>query len=67
MIIKKDKGKEEKNTATIIFIIFRDVSIFYQIFLSPQVQQWAINTYKQRIYELPHELLNDRSLRTLGN
>ena len=59
MIIKKDKGKEEKNKATIILIIFRDFSIFYQMFLSSQVKIWAINTYKQGLYELPHKLLND--------
>ena len=32
--------------------------MFYQIFLSPQVQRWAIITYKHGIYELPHKLLN---------
>ena len=37
--------------------------MFYQIFLSPQVKQWAIITYKHGIYELPHELLNDLRLR----
>ena len=36
--------------------------MFYQIFLSPQVKRWAIITYKQGKYELPHELPND-----LGN
>ena len=35
----------------------------YQIFLCPQVKQWAIITYKHGIYELPHDL----SLRILGN
>ena len=39
----------------------------YQIFLSPQVKQWAIITYKHGIYELPHELPHDLSLRILGN
>ena len=39
----------------------------YQIFLCPQVKQWAIITYKHGIYELPHELPHDLSLRILGN
>ena len=38
--------------AIIIFIIFWDFSMFYQIFLSPQVKQCAI-TNKYGIYELP--------------
>ena len=37
--------------------------MFYQIFLSPQVEQWAIITYNYGIYELP----NDSRLRILGN
>ena len=46
--------------------------MFYQIFLSAQVKQWAIITYKHCIYELPHELPNDlrllrKDLRKLGN
>ena len=39
--------------------------MFYQIFVSPQVKQWAIITYKHGIYEFPHELPNDLILRTL--
>ena len=54
-----------KFLATISFIIFWDFSMFYQIFLSPQVKWWAIITYKE--YELPHELPNDLRLRILGN
>ena len=30
--------------------------MFYQIFLSPQVKQCAIITYKYGLNELPHEL-----------
>ena len=44
--------------------------MFYQIFFSPQVKQWAIITYKHGIYELLHELPNDlrlKDLRKLGN
>ena len=52
---------------TISFIIFSDFSMFYQIFLSPQVKRWVIITYKHGIYELPHELLNNLRLRKLEN
>ena len=42
--------------------------MFYQIFLSPQVKQCAIFTYKHGIYKLPHKLLNDLlRLTILGN
>ena len=43
------------------------LSMFYQIFLSPQVKQRAIITYKHGIYELPRELPNDLRLGILGN
>ena len=33
--------------------------MFYQIFLSPQVKQCGIISYKHGIYELPHELPNE--------
>ena len=45
--------------AAISFVIFWDFSMFYQIFLSPQVKQWEIITYKRGIYELPRKLPND--------
>ena len=41
--------------------------MFYQIFLSPQVKRSVIINNKHGIYELPHELSNDLSLRILGN
>ena len=41
--------------------------MFYQIFLSPQAKRYAIITYKQGMYQLPHELPNDLRLRKLGN
>ena len=41
--------------------------MFYQIFLSTQVKQWAIINYKHDIYELPDELPNDLSLWILEN
>ena len=41
--------------------------MFYQIFLSPEVKQCAITTYKHGIYELPHEFPNDLRLTKLGN
>ena len=40
-----------KTAATISFIMFWDFSMFYQIFLSPQVKRWAIITYKHGTYE----------------
>ena len=46
-------------------MIFWDFSMFYQIFPSPQLKRYAIITYKQGIYELPHELPNDLRLRIL--
>ena len=52
---------------TVSFIIFWDFSIFYQIFFLPPVKRWAIITYKDGIYELPHELLNGLNLRILRN
>ena len=49
--------------STIIFIIFWDVLIFYQIYLSPQVKRSVIISDKDGItyhgIELPDELLND--------
>ena len=33
--------------------------MFYEIFLSPQVEQSVILSNKHGIYELPHELPND--------
>ena len=41
--------------------------MIYQIFLSPQVKQFAIITYKVGIHELPHELQNGLRLRIFGN
>ena len=52
---------------TIGFIIFWDFSMFYQIFLSPQVKRCAIITYKHARYKLPHELPNDlKNIRNLS-
>ena len=50
-----------------IVIIFWDFLMFDQIFLSPQVQQSVIISNKSVIYELPHKLPNDLSLRILEN
>ena len=47
------------NLPTIIFVIFWDFSMFYQIFLSPQVKRCVIIIYKHGIYELSHEFPND--------
>ena len=40
--------------------------MFYEVFLSPQLKQWAIITYKHGIHELPHELWKDLRLEILG-
>ena len=53
--------------SAIIFILFWDFLMFYQVLLSPQVKRCAIITYKHGIYELPHELPNNFRLRILGN
>ena len=50
-----------------IFIILLAFFMYYQIFYSQQVKQYAIITYKHDIYELPHELPNNIKLRILGN
>ena len=50
---------------TIIFITFRDFSMFHQIFFLPQVKRCATITYEHGTYKLPHELPND--LKLLGN
>ena len=41
--------------------------MFYQIFLSPQLNRWGFITDKQGIYELPHKLPSDLRLRILRN
>ena len=67
MSIFSGDSKESRQIPTIIFIIFWDHLIFYQIFLSSQVTRCVIITYKNGIYEVPHELPNDLRLRILGN
>ena len=52
---------------TIIFIIFWDFLMFYQIFLSRQVKRRVIISNKHGTCELPHELPNDLRLRILRN
>ena len=41
--------------------------MFYQLFISPQVKQCAIITYKHGIYEQPHKFHNDLRLRISGD
>ena len=53
--------------AAVIFIIFWDCLMFYQIFLSPQMKRCATITYKYSIHEFLHELPNDLRLRILVN
>ena len=43
------------------------MQLVYQFFLSPQVKQWAIITYKHGMYELPYQSANDLTPRVLGN
>ena len=52
---------------TTIVIISWEFLMFYQIFLLPQVKRSLIISNKTGIYELPHELPNDLTLRILGN
>ena len=52
---------------TVIFIIFWDFLMFYQIFLSPQEKRFGIIAYTHGIYELPHKLSNDLRFRILGS
>ena len=60
-------GTEKTRQTTIIFIIFWDFLMFYENFLSPQVKQCVIITYKHCIYESPHVFLNDVRLRIWEN
>ena len=46
-------------SSTIIFIIFWDFLMFYQILFPPEVKRCAFIAYKHGIYELPNELPND--------
>ena len=48
-------------------IIFWDILMFDEIFLSPQVRRNVIISNKHGMYELPHELPNDLRPRTLEN
>ena len=41
--------------------------MFNQIFLSAQMKRCTIITYKDGVYELPHELPNGLKVRILGN
>ena len=57
----------KKILQTMIFLIFWDSLIFYEIFLSLQMKECAIITYKHGIYEIPHELWIDLRLSIFGN
>ena len=58
---------QKKIVQTILYIIFWDFLMFYQIFLRLQVKRIVIISNKHGIYELPHELSNDLRLRILEN
>ena len=51
--------------SAIIFIIFWDILMVEQTFLSPQVKRSVIISNKHGIYQLAHELPND--LRLMGS
>ena len=51
----------------IIFITFLDYLMFHQVFLSPQVKRCEIISDEHGIYELPHELQTNLTLRILEN
>ena len=51
---------------TIMVIIFWEILVFYQIFLSPQLKRSVIISNKHGIYKLPHKLPHDLRLRKLG-
>ena len=55
------------NQLSFMTIIFWDFLMFYRIFLSPQMKQCAIITYKHGVYKLPRELPNDLRLRKSRN
>ena len=66
-VFKKKKKKKLIDKFSVVFIIFWDLLMFYQILLSPKVKQSAIICNKHGIYKLPHKFPNDLRLRTLGN
>ena len=51
----------------IMVIMFWDLLMFDQCFLSPQVKRSVIISNKHSIYKLPQELQNDLRIRILGN
>ena len=61
---KKSNGKRKRLENELSLLLLRDsynqfhnilrLSMFYQIFLSPQVKRWTNITYKHGTYELPH-------------
>ena len=48
--------------STIGFIIYWNFSMIYQIFFSPQVKRWAVNTYKHGIFGIGGINANPRLL-----
>ena len=60
--LSKQSCKWKAVWSTIIFITFWDFLMSYQVFFSAHVKRYAIITYKHGIYELPHELPNNRRL-----
>ena len=57
----------ETTGRSVMAIIFYNFLIFYQIFLSPQVEPNVVIFFEKGIYDLPHELPNNLRLRILQN
>ena len=67
IVVNKNTKIKKNILRTISCIIFRDFSMFYQIFISPQVQRWGIIASQDDICQLFVELRNDLKLRMLVN
>ena len=59
MLFLRLKTAMHRNKSSIMYIIFWDSLILYQIFFSPQVKQSMILSNKHGIHQLPHKLPND--------
>ena len=55
----KVTGADVEIHSTIMVILFWNLLMFDQIFLSPQVKRSLITSTKHGLYELPHELPNE--------
>ena len=67
LVVNKNIKSKKKKLQTTNFIIFWDLLMFYQVFLSPQVKRWAIIAHKHDIYEFLNKLPNNLRLSILEN